>query len=152
MFQSVGRNSCALCSARPKPRALCPAAVRVPLGGLERLCRSCLHQRTGNRGAGSHAHAYEPSIDSFLCPAGQQLCVYSSSVLRGLKRIKYANRIARRDCRLRTKCTRNSLRLVSRLENEAVLDRMEARIARQPEMFARRRGTVEHPFGSLSNG
>ena len=50
---------------------------------------------------------------------------------------------------MRTKCTKNSFRLVSRLENEAVLDRMEARIARQPEMFARRRDTVEHPFGSI---
>ena len=92
---------------------------------------------------------YEPATDSFLCPAGQRLGVYSSSLLRGLKRIKYANRSACRDCRLRTKCTKNSFRLVSRLENEAVLDRMEARIARQPEIFARRRDTVEYPFGSI---
>ena len=35
------------------------------------------------------------------------------------------------------------------MENEAVLDRMEARIARQPEIFDQRRETVEQPFGSL---
>ena len=70
-------------------------------------------------------------------------------MLRGLKKINYANRSACRDCRLRTKCTGNSFRSVSRLENEAVLDRMEARIAKQPEIFARRRETVEHPFGSI---
>jgi DDE family transposase len=93
--------------------------------------------------------SYEPGTDSFLCPAGQRLEVYSSSVLRGLKKINYANRSACRDCRLRTKCTGNSFRSVSRLENEAVLDRMEARIAKRPEMFARRRETVEHPFGSI---
>jgi hypothetical protein len=69
--------------------------------------------------------SYEPSTDSFLCPAGQRLGVYSSSLRRGLKKINYANLIACRDCRLRAKCTKNSFRSVSRLENEAVLDRME---------------------------
>ena len=86
--------------------------------------------------------SYEPSTDSFLCPAGQRLGVYSLSLLRGLKRTKYVNRIACRDCRLCAQCTGNSFRLVSRLENEAVLDRMEARIARRPEIFDRRRETV----------
>jgi transposase len=85
---------------------------------------------------------YEPATDSFLCPAGQRLGVYSLSLLRGLKRTKYVNRIACRDCRLCAQCTGNSFRLVSRLENEAVLDRMEARIARRPEIFDRRRETV----------
>ena len=57
--------------------------------------------------------------------------------------------IACQDCRSRAKCTGNSFRSVSRLENEAVLDRMEALIAGQPEIFDRRRDTVEHPFGSI---
>src|SRR6201993_2264959 len=65
--------------------------------------------------------SYEPSTDSFLCPAGQRLGVYASSLRRGLKKINYANLIACRDCRLRAKCTKNSFRTVSRLENEAVL-------------------------------
>jgi hypothetical protein len=29
------------------------------------------------------------------------------------------------------------------------LDRMQARIARRPEILNRRRETVEHPFGSI---
>jgi hypothetical protein len=58
--------------------------------------------------------SYEPSTDSFLCPAGQRLGVYSSSLRRGLKKINYANLIACRDCRLRAKCTGNSFRSVSR--------------------------------------
>ena len=93
--------------------------------------------------------SYEPSTDSFLCPAGQRLGAYSSSLLRGLKKTNYTNRSACWDCRLRAKCTGNSFRSVSRLENEAVLDRMEARIARRPEIFDRHRETVEHPFGSI---
>ena len=33
---------------------------------------------------------YDPASDSFTCPAGQQLAPYTSSLLRGLKRINYA--------------------------------------------------------------
>jgi hypothetical protein len=35
------------------------------------------------------------------------------------------------------------------MENEAVLDRMQARIAARPGVLDRRRETVEHPFGSI---
>ena len=38
---------------------------------------------------------------------------------------------------------------VSRFENEAVLDRMQARIAQRPDILDHRRETVEHPFGSI---
>jgi len=51
-------------------------------------------------------------------------------------------------CALRPRCT-NSFRRVSRLENEAVLDRMAARLKARPEVLDRRRESVEHPFGSI---
>jgi Transposase DDE domain len=92
---------------------------------------------------------YDPETDSFICPAGQRLTPYASSVLRQLKKINYANRKACRDCPLRTRCTDNQFRTVSRLENEAVLDRMQERLAKRPEVLNRRRETVEHPFGSI---
>jgi transposase len=92
---------------------------------------------------------YDPDSDSMLCPGGQRLLPYSSSFLRKLKKINYANRRACRDCPLRSRCTTNSFRSVSRLENEAVLDRMQARLAQHPEMLERRRETVEHPFGTI---
>jgi transposase len=92
---------------------------------------------------------YDRESDSFLCPVGQRLQPYSSSFLRKLKKINYANRQACRDCPIRSRCTRNSFRSVSRLENEAVLDRMQARIARRPDILSIRRETVEHPFGSI---
>src|SRR4029077_8999593 len=87
--------------------------------------------------------------DSFLCPAGQHLHPYSSSLLRGLKKINYRNSQACRDCAIRSQCTGNQFRSVSRLENEAVLDRMQARIAQRPDILDRRRETVEHPFGTI---
>jgi Transposase DDE domain len=39
--------------------------------------------------------------------------------------------------------------MASRLENEAVLDRMQARLAKRPDILGIRRETVEHPFGSI---
>jgi len=35
------------------------------------------------------------------------------------------------------------------LENEAVLDRMAARLKARPDILDRRRDSVEHPFGSI---
>jgi transposase len=92
---------------------------------------------------------YDPVTDSLLCPAGQRLHPYSSSLLRGLKKINYANRAACRGCPLRSHCTGNQVRSVSRMENEAVLDRMQARLAQHPDVLDRRRETVEHPFGTI---
>jgi len=65
--------------------------------------------------------AYDPETDTVICPGGQRLSPYSSSVLRGLKKINYVNKQACRDCPLRSRCTNNSFRSVSRMENEAVL-------------------------------
>jgi Transposase DDE domain len=92
---------------------------------------------------------YEAETDTVLCPGGQRLRPYSSSVLRGLKKINYINKQACRDCPLRSRCTNHSFRSVSRLENEAVLDRMQGRLAKRPEILRQRRETVEHPFGTI---
>src|SRR5919205_1010350 len=92
---------------------------------------------------------YDPSSDSYVCPAGQRLYPYSSSLLRGLKKVNYVNKLACDDCKIRSRCTNGPFRAVSRLENEAVLDRMRARLAKRPGVLDQRRETVEHPFGSI---
>jgi transposase/IS5 family transposase len=92
---------------------------------------------------------YDEASDSYLCPAMQRLAAYSVSSQRELKRFHYANRLACDGCELRPRCTSGSFRIVSRLENEAVLDRMQARLAKRPEILSIRRTTVEHPFGSI---
>ena len=92
---------------------------------------------------------YEAETDSMICPAGQRLQPYTSSLLRGLKKINYANRAACRGCALHARCTGNQFRTVSRMENEAALDRMQTRLAEHPEILDRRRETVEHPFGTI---
>ena len=66
--------------------------------------------------------------------------------MRGLTKINYCNG---RDYPIRSQCTGNQFRSGSRLENEAVLDRMQARIAQRPDILNQRRETVEHPFGTI---
>jgi hypothetical protein len=68
--------------------------------------------------------------------------------MRGLKKINYRNSQACQDCAIRSQCSGNQFRSVSRLENEAVLDRMQARIAQRPDILDKRRKMVEHLFGS----
>src|SRR5271165_760217 len=91
---------------------------------------------------------YDAASDAYVCPAGQTLTPIRHGRLRDLTKIDYGNPKACRACPLRSRCT-NDVRSVSRLENEAVLDRMAARLQARPEILDRRREVVEHPFGSI---
>jgi len=93
--------------------------------------------------------SYDADSDTYLCPAGQRLHAYSTSLLRGLTKTNYVNKLACDDCAIRTRCTDGKFRTVSRLENEAVMDRMQARVAKRPDILERRRETTEHPFGTI---
>jgi hypothetical protein len=92
---------------------------------------------------------HDPASDSYVCPAGQRLHPCSSSLLRGLKKVNYVNKLACDACTIRSQCTGGKFRTVSRLENEAALDRMQARLAQHPAVLDRRRETAEHPFGTI---
>ena len=52
-------------------------------------------------------------------------------------------------CALKSKCTTGKERRVSRWEHEEVLEAVQNRLDRHPEMMRIRRDTVEHPFGTL---
>jgi transposase len=91
---------------------------------------------------------YDPDQDVYICPAGETLSPNHEGKSRDLKKIDYSNPAACPACPLRSRCTTN-LRRVSRLENEAVLDRMAGRLKARPEILDRRREIVEHPFGSI---
>ena len=91
---------------------------------------------------------YEPDQDVFICPAGATLSPRYRGKSRDNVKIDYANRDACTGCTMKPRCTR-SFRRVSRLENEAVLDRMAARLALRPDILAQRRNSVEHPFGTI---
>jgi transposase len=91
---------------------------------------------------------YDPDQDVYVCPAGEVLSPHHVGKSRDLKKIDYSNPAACPACPLRERCTTN-VRRVSRLENEAVLDRMAERLKARPELVDRRREIVEHPFGSI---
>src|SRR5947209_10544340 len=71
---------------------------------------------------------YDAYNDSYICPAGQRLYPYSSSLLRCLKKINYVNKLACDDCKIRSQCTGGKFHTLSRLENEAVLRSEERRV------------------------
>ena len=102
-------------------------------------------RRTGDFANGIR---YDPDRDVHICPAGEILSPHHVGKSRDLKKIDYSNPAACPVCPLRARCTTN-VRRVSRLENEAVLDRMAERLKARPELLDRRRETVEHPFGSI---
>ena len=54
-------------------------------------------------------------------------------------------------CPLKAQCTTGDYRRIARWEHEAVLDAMQDRLDRQPEMMRVRRQTVEHPFGTIKH-
>jgi hypothetical protein len=91
---------------------------------------------------------YDAERDAYICPAGQVLATRYESKLRDLKRLDYCNRAACLVCAMRSRCTKE-YRKVSRLENEAVLDRMAVRLKTRPGILDTRRDIVEHPFGSI---
>src|SRR6202521_2527018 len=66
--------------------------------------------------------SYDPTSDSFLCPAGQHLHPYSSSLLRGLKKTNYVNKLACDDCKIRSQC-RSFRKLVSNSANTPSMSR-----------------------------
>jgi len=70
---------------------------------------------------------YDAGRDAYVCPTGKVLTPIRHGRLRDLAKVDYGNRRACRDCPMRARCT-NDVRSVSRLENEAVLDRMAERL------------------------
>ncbi len=97
------------------------------------------------------AFAYDAENDQYTCPGGQVLKRRGAGKIRETSIIHYHVSPKFCDvCPLRQKCTSSqSGRQVTRYENEAILERMAARIEARPELQGLRRETVEHPFGSI---
>ncbi len=91
---------------------------------------------------------YDPDKNIYRCPADQVLSPRHFGKSRDNVKIDHVNRDACKACSLRERCTQ-SFRRVSRLENEAVLDRMAERLVARPDILDRRRESVEHPFGTI---
>jgi transposase len=92
---------------------------------------------------------YDPTADVYQCPAGHQLPFAGEGDCRGTVRRYYYNRTACAQCALKSQCTKAGYRRLSRLPNEAVVERQAARVAAQPQIVRERKTIVEHVFGTL---
>ena len=98
---------------------------------------------------------YDAATDTYRCPAGERLApLYRRSVGKsrgGTYVVSYINRAACRGCGLRERCTKNPFRSITRFANESTMERMAERLVARAEVMARRRESVEHPFGSIKH-
>jgi transposase len=108
------------------------------------------NRAVNNQGEGAFfdrtSFTYDEANDTLRCPAGKTL--RRKQLQRGKHRVTYAAQA--RDCAacpLKTRCTQQSRRLVTRHLHEAALQRMHDRAT--PWAMRLRRCTVEHPFASL---
>ena len=98
---------------------------------------------------GKEAFHYDRRRDGYRCPAGARLTFRFQTRELG-RDIRYYATPACATCALRAKCTRNAGgRRLTRWVDEHLLEDMERRIRAQPEKLARRKGLVEHPFGTI---
>lgn len=86
----------------------------------------------------------------YECPAGERL-IWRFETLEGEKRMHKYWTSSCPQCEMKDQCTTGKYRRVTRWEHEDVLDRVETRIVKEPERMAVRRGTVEHPFGTIKS-
>jgi hypothetical protein len=97
---------------------------------------------------GKQDFVYLADQDVYRCPAGRHAIHRYSREEAGLNIRTYWSSDCPR-CRMKKKCTPADYRRIRRWEHEAVLEVMQRRLDRQPEMMAIRRQTVEHPFGTI---
>jgi transposase len=106
---------------------------------------------------GKGAFLYNPKEDTYLCPNKISLKRIRTTEQRGKRFHQYAHKSACRNCPLKLRCTKAKQRVLSRWEHEQYQERATKRILENKEMMATRKGTVEHPYGTiktqfLSNG
>ncbi|MBB6158585.1 hypothetical protein HDC30_005844, partial [Pseudomonas sp. JAI115] len=94
------------------------------------------------------AFIYDAAKSAYICPAGEALIWHYSCVEKGLKLHRYWSSKCQ-GCALKSQCTPSTERRIRRWEHETVLEEMQLRLSKAPEMMRVRKRTVEHPFGTL---
>ncbi|MGY2161231.1 IS1182 family transposase [Pseudomonas tolaasii] len=94
------------------------------------------------------AFIYDSAKNEYICPAGEALIWHYSYVEKGLKLHRYWSSKCQ-GCALKLQCTPSTERRVRRWEHEAILEEIQLRLSKAPEMMRVRKRTVEHLFGTL---
>lgn len=98
---------------------------------------------------GRQGFSYDAGQDVCRCPAGKELTRHQNNKIRGKTYQVYYNTAACAECVLRAKCTRAKYRKLKRQEGQEALEEAQARAQARPEIYGRRKGIVEHPFGTI---
>jgi len=93
---------------------------------------------------------YIASDDQYRCPAGQRAIKRFTTIEAGMTLDVYWSSACPR-CPIKARCTTTQYRRIRRWKHEAVLEAMQQRLDRQPEMMRVRRRTVEHPFATIKH-
>ena len=97
---------------------------------------------------GKQDFVYVAAEDVYRCPAGEKLTYRYANEEDGKTLRRYWT-TACKTCPLKTKCTTGPERRITRWQHEAVLEKVQARLDKNPDTMRVRRSTVEHPFGTL---
>ena len=115
----------------------------IPKANTSANCRLGLYSKRDFR--------YDAKDDCYWCPAGKALNFRFQTTELG-RDIRYYATSACKECALRPRCTRNKGgRRITRWVDEALLDEMARRVRAEPEKVKRRKGIVEHPFGTIKH-
>lgn len=97
---------------------------------------------------GKRDFIYIAEDDEYLCPAGERATRRTKTSVRDEIIYRYWCSTCG-DCPIKSQCTTGKERRISRWEHEDVLDDMQNRLDKNPDVMATRRATVEHPYGTL---
>jgi len=93
---------------------------------------------------------YIAAHDEYRCPAGERAINRFTTVEAGLSLDVYWSS-ACPHCPMKARCTPSQYRRIRRWQHEAVLEAMQERLDRQPELMRIRRQTGEHPCGTIKH-
>lgn len=94
---------------------------------------------------------YDESNDSYICPLSEELAKVGEAEMNGRLYNRYANVKACKACDFRVECTKGKYRIISRDQNEAVQERMRAKLGMEENriIYNKRAHAAESPFGHI---
>ncbi|GLC62429.1 hypothetical protein PLESTB_001898600 [Pleodorina starrii] len=108
-------------------------------------------ETSGNRLKGMYEKAdfaYEANADIYRCPAGEALPYRYTTEEDGLELRRYWTSECG-TCLMKSRCTTGKERRITRWAHEHLVEAARARLIGPTEPMTIRRGTVEHPFGTI---
>ena len=94
--------------------------------------------------------AYDPEKDSVTCPAGNEMPYMRTRARNGYR--VYGNRAACQCCPFKAQCTKSkTLREIERSPYQPEMERADARVKENPQLYHRRKELSEHPFGVVKS-